>query len=119
MPFRPGAQAPRPPQPPPRPRPLPPYRPPEPPGPALRAAIERAFGSVEHFLRLLKKWDADGDVLLVCSRDGRLSLRHAVSGPPPGGSVLARFRDGAEPDWKELSERYEDLARTRPRYPEP
>ena len=108
-------------------RPPPPPPAPDRPSPPLRAQIVRDFGSMDSFRRTLERMVSDkrhgGDVLLVCTPQGRLRLVRTPPGSKPRGEVLVRFplHDGPppKPDWRDVSDRYDRHMRHRPPYPMP
>ena len=109
--------------PPPRPetKPVPP--PPGGPGSgALLREIERSFGSLEDFRRILHSMTDDprrsGWVYLVCAPDGRLRLVRTPRHVKPRGEVLLRIpAGGGRIDWDTAGERYEHHMEQRPPFP--
>ena len=102
------------------------------PSPALRAQLERDFGSLRNFERELNATRRNGRkggwVSLVCTRDGRLRLVRTPPHVPPMGRVLFRLPVSPPgPDhpgnrlpaihWPAVSERFEQMLRSRPPYP--
>lgn len=110
-------------------RELRPPAPPPPPGPPppLRAEIERDFGSVGDFARVLREMTSDprrgGYVYLICTPDGRLRLVRLPAHAKPRGRVLMQFpvRPGPppSPDWHGAGTRYAGHLRFRPPFPLP
>lgn len=94
----------------------------------LFAEIDRSFGSMEDFRRVLREQCADvrrgKSVHLICTPQGSLRLLHEAPHGRAHGNVLMTFaaaHDAQEPtvDLRLLALRYLRYLQTRPPYPLP